>query len=49
MEDVTNVMDSPREQNSFLPTADSLAGCQRIQVVYFCTAKCHQETSNIKF
>ena len=32
MEDVTNVMDSPREQNSFLPTADSLAGCQRIQV-----------------
>ena len=38
MEDVTNVMDSPREQNSFLPTADSLAGCQRIQVNYhyFC-------------
>ena len=35
MEDVTNVMDSPREQNSFLPTADSLAGCQRIQVNYF--------------
>ena len=34
MEDVTNVMDSPREQNSFLPTADSLAGCQRIQVKY---------------
>ena len=34
MEDVTNVMDSPREQNSFLPTADSLAGCQRIQVNY---------------
>lgn len=35
MEDVTNVMDSPREQNSFLPTADSLAGCQRIQVNQF--------------
>ena len=34
MEDVTNVMDSPREQNSFLPTADSLAGCQRIQVTF---------------
>ena len=32
MEDVTNVMDATRESASFLPTADSLAGCQRIQV-----------------